>query len=1339
MKPYFGVHNHTAVGSNIRLIDSINKPEDLIDKAIELGLSGIAITDHECLSAHVEAEKHMQKVRKQHPDFKLAFGNEIYLVDQRITGQKYYHFILIAKDAIGHRALRELSSRAWMNSYVDRRMERVPTTKEELKEVVNKFKGHLIATTACIGGELPSTALMYAKAKMVNDMTNAMVYSKQINDFLTYCLDLFGKDFYIECAPGTSAEQVAANQACRKIADFYGIKMVVGTDAHYLTKSARSVHKAYLNSKEGDREVDSFYEYTYLMDYDEVTNLLGFTFGGDAEFACQVADNTLEIQEKIQEYSLFHKQDIPSVEVKDYPKSSWWGVNNDYADDMKSRFPTLTKLFTSDDIQDRYWVNQCWDKLNELNKGWFYYCETGDDRYLVELEEEARVKSVIGEKLETNMFRYPNTLQHYIDLIWDCGSMVGAGRGSSCAALNHYLMGITQLDPIEWELPFFRYLNEDRIELPDIDLDLCPSKVGLILNKIAAERSKMFNDDVPDWAKKLFGCTRISTFGTEGTKSAVLTACRGYRSEDYPDGIDVDQAQYMASLIPQERGFLWSIKDVVEGNEEKNRKPVVAFIREVNNYPGLLDIIKGIEGLVNKRSSHASGIVLFDGDPFEHCAFMKTPKGEIITQWNLHDIEFMGLTKYDFLVTEVQDKIVQTIQFLQEDGEIEKDLSLREIYNKYLHPNVLPLDDTKIWDALGNVSVINTFQFDSAEGSKAAKQLKPRTILEMADANGLIRLMGEEGQERPIDKYYRYKNDISLWYEEMDNFGLTKAEQKTIEPYFKQSYGVPPSQEQLMKMLMDPNICGFSLKEANDARKIVGKKQMSRIPELRAQVFERATSSRLGQYIWRYGAGPQMGYSFSVIHALAYSFIGAQTLYLGTHWNPIYWDTACLVVNSGSLEDAVDEDGDALYDEDEYDDTTVEKKKKATSTDYGKIAKALNDIINAGINVSLVSINGSDFGFKPDVKNNRILFGMKALLNVNDDLVNKIIENRPYYSIKDFYNRIKPTKQAMVSLIKAGAFDDFMERKLAMAWYIWETCDKKSRLTLQNFPTLVKQDMVPKDTPERELAYRVYEFNRYLKTVCKNHDYDKHYLLDARAIEFLYELGFENLIDNDNVANLLDMKKWDKKYQVFMDIFRDWLKTDGADVLSELNTKIFEADWKKYAGDANYSAWEMEVLCFYKHEHELARVNMKKYGLSNFSELSEEPEVEHTFYRNNRPIHLFKIYRIAGTCIAKNKVKGVVTILTTDGVVNVKFRKEYFSLFDKRISERQSDGTKKVIEKSWFDRGNMIMVQGIRSGDTFITKKYASTVGHQLYHIIEITPEGDLILKNERYKGEGEE
>jgi DNA polymerase-3 subunit alpha len=295
--------------------------------------------------------------------------------------------------------------------------------------------------------------------------------------------------------------------------------------------------------------------------------------------------------------------------------------------------------------------------------------------------------------------------------------------------------------------------------------------------------------------------------------------------EVFFEGIDVDEAQYMASLIPSERGFLWPLSDVVYGNKDKDREPVHTFINEVNQYPGLLDIIFGIEGLINKRSSHASGVILFDEDPYEFGCFMKTPKGEIITQYDLHDCEAAGLTKYDFLVTEVQDKLAQTIRFLQEDGLIEnKGINLRSVYDKYFHPNVLPMNDQKVWDAIQNGTVINVFQFDSEVGAQAAKKIKPTTILELSDANGLMRLMtAEKCEETPMEKYIRFKNNLNLWYKEMDYAGLTEEEQKTLEPYFKSSYGVPPSQEQLMLMLIDKNICNFSLKEANAARKIVGK------------------------------------------------------------------------------------------------------------------------------------------------------------------------------------------------------------------------------------------------------------------------------------------------------------------------------------------------------------------------------------------------------------------------------------------------------------------------------------------------------------------------------------
>lgn len=573
-----------------------------------------------------------------------------------------------------------------------------------------------------------------------------------------------------------------------------------------------------------------------------------------------------------------------------------------------------------------------------------------------------------------------------------------------------------------------------------------------------------------------------------------------------------------------------------------------------------------------------------------------------------------------------------------------------------------------------------------------------------------MRLMASEpGAETPIDKYVRFKRDIRLWYKEMDDFGLTKEEQKTLEPYFKSSYGVPPSQEQLMLMLMDKNICGFSLAESNAARKTVAKKQMDKIPALHEKIVKQASSEKLGQYVWKYGAGPQMGYSFSVIHALAYSFIAMQTLYLATHFNPIYWDTACLIVNSGSLDDS--------------------------STDYVKVAKAIGSIQQADIQMSLVNINKSELGFIPDVENNRIMFGLKGMTNVGEEIIQEIIANRPYASPKDFVNKINPKRQVMISLIKGGAFDEMMDRKLCMGWYIWETCDKKKRLTLQNMSGLIKHNLLPETKDEEVMARRIYEFNRYLKAVCK--DTATFYKLDERAIEFLTEIGQDNLIQS---GCELDQKIWDKKvYQPWMDVFRNWISENKDEILANLNNQIFLEDWNKYA-KGNYSTWEMETLCFYYHTHELAGINAKLYGLFNFNQLPEEPVVERTFNtKDGKQINIFKLYKICGTCIAKNKAKGTVTLLTPDGIAEVKFRREYFSLFDKQISERQPDGTKKVVEKSWFNRGSMIVVQGFRSGSNFIPKKYSTSSGHQLYKIQEVLSNGELILQDARHQGDLED
>ena len=1285
MRSYFGVHNHTHY-SNLRLVDCINRPDDLINKAIELGLSGIAITDHECLSAHMEVNKIAKKLQETNPNFTIALGNEIYLVDEIENGQKYFHFLLIAKNEIGHRALRELSTLAWGNSYIDRRMERVPLLKDQLARVISQYRGNVIATTACMGGELSTLALGMQTAEDNGDMLLANTYYQKIYKFIDFCVNLFGKDFYIECAPSENKDQITVNKKLYKIAKAFDIPMVVGTDAHYLTKKDRFVHKAYLNSKDGDREVDDFYEFSRLMDSDEVIQLLSLCWK-DESIIHQILNNTEEIKNKISFYSLERKQIIPKVDVKNYyPCSAWeWDF-----------YPTIKQLLASNNIQERYWINECIRKLIDMDLD-------GNEEYCRRLEIEADIIKYIGEKLDDCLFAYFNTFKHYIDLFWECGSIVGPGRGSATGFLSNYLLGITQLDPIRWNLPYWRFLNKERAELPDIDIDLAPSKRPAIFEAIRKERGEL-------------GLIQVATFGTEGTKSAILTACRGYRSADCPNGIDVDQAQYMASLVPQERGFLWSINEVIYGDEEKGRRPVTTFINEVNNYPGLLDIIKSIEGLVNKRSIHASGVILYGEDPFETASFMKAPNGDWITSYDLHKAEAAGDTKYDLLVTEISDKIIQCFNLLQEDNCIEKD-SLRNLYNKYLHPEVVDTSKKEIWQHLAAGDILDVFQFCTGVGLAIAKKLQPQNPLEMVAANAMMRLMSEKGKESQQDRYYRIKKmGINVFDLEMRKHNLPEDIIQKMHTHCDKYYGCCPIQEQMMEILMD--VCGFTLGESNWARKIVAKKQMSKIPELKQKVYESCASQSIADYIWENAVAPQLGYAFSLNHSLPYSFVGMQSIILATQFNPIYWNTSCLIVNSGSIDE-----------------------ETGGSTDYGKIARAIGDIMSTGIKVSLANINKSRFGFYPDAESNQILFGLKGILNVGDELVIDIINKRPYTSVRDFINKVNPKKQSMIALIKGGAFDEFMDRKICMGWYLWETCDKKSRITLQNMSGLIKYNIIP-DDEKLTMAKRIFEFNRYLKAICKGKD-KSNYHLDERALNFVMELGKEDLLTIMTEDYLLNINEWEKKvYQPWMDIVRNWINSNKNSILEELNTAIFKEDWAKYAKKGTLSSWEMEVLCFYYNAHELINVNRNQYGFSDFYSLPEDPEIEKTFVNNKtgQTGNIFKLHKIFGTCIAKDKVKGTVTLLTTTGVVNVKFRKEYFSLFDKQISVRNPDGSKTVVEKSWFNRGNMIIVQGIRSGDDFIAKKYNSSGGHQLYRIETFDPvDGTLRITSQRYQGGIEE
>lgn len=1239
----FSTHNHSEF-SNLRLLDATCKPKDLVDRAIELGLAGLAITEHESVASHFVINQYNLKLQDKYPEFKVGLGNEIYLVDDRENVDKYYHFILIAKDKIGHDLLQEQSSIAWYYGKVARGLWRVPTEKKEIEQLIAKYgEGHLIATTACIGGELGTNLLKLHDAERMGNIEGRDEAIANVRSFLDWCIKTFKDDFYLEIAAAANPEQEYVNSKIKELAQSYNLKIVIGDDTHYLRKEDRFVHKAFLNSKDGDREVDEFYQFCYMMDDEDIaTNLHGMF---DIE---ELYKNSLEIYDKIEVYDLSHAQTIPKVALPHIEKKNF-----------DSTYPTLKKLFNSDIIEERTWVNKCYDRLVEKN--------LVNETYLSRLEEEAGIIDYIGEELNDCLFGYFTTFSHYAHIFWDCGSIVGPGRGSAGSFVSNWLLDITQVDPIAWGLPSFRFLNRARVELPDIDIDLDPTKREKIFETIREERGEL-------------GLIQVATFGTATLKSAINIACRGYRSEEYPDGIDIDTSQYIASLVPQERGQLWSLHDILEGNDEKGRKPSTIFINAVRQYPRLLDIIKGIEGLIVQRGVHASGVLLTDIDnPYKYGAIMRSPKGDLTTQYDLHVAEAAGSTKFDFLVTEISTKMRLCIELLQKDKVIDPSLTLHEAYNKYLHPDILDYDKPEIWEALNTGSVIDAFQFSASAGLYTVKTIRPQNINDMIICNVLMRLQALPGQEPPTERFLRLRADPKSWYTEMIEAGLTQKEIEILEKRLKPYYGNCLTQEDLMLTVMD---VGYTLAESNAVRKTLAKKKMDEIPKQRELLYEKVPHKEFADYIWKIVMLPQLAYSFNKAHGLEYSLIGLQTIYLAIHFPAVYWNTACLTVNSGSIED-------------------VEGK----STDYSKIAKAISLLQERGIKVNLPDVNYSDFGYRPNGAENCIYCGLKNINRVGDDDSKAIIENRPYTDLADFLNKVKINIATLINLIKSGAFDSLYPNKSRyeiMGCALWMRMQHYKRLNLTNMSTLVKNNLLPPHLT----AY--FEFNRYLKARCPK-------VLDSRAMGFLEKENLLTLVYQDGEDFVLDKDAWNDYYEQKKDEQREYISSHMNELLTKLEEINFANMWNDKAG-GTISSWEMDSICFYAHEHELSDYDLTKYGIVEFEELDPDGDVEYYMMRKNVQWPIYHLSLIAGTVLAKNAKDNYVSILQKNGTtVNVRFSKEFFAMFDKQVSEIGEDGVKHIVDKSWFSRGTKIVVTGYRKGDDFVGKVYSKTPTHQLY------------------------
>lgn len=1275
MHIFTSIHNHSEY-SNLRFSDSTIKVSRLIDRAVSLGYSGVCLTDHEALSGHVKFLEHYKKQKqdgKLPEGFKVGLGNEIYLVDRDDIwdtngtlkpGGLYYHFLLVAKDPEGYAQLRELSTRAWEKSYRTGPMERVPTYKAILEEVISANPGHVIASTACLGGELAHRVLT----------------GEDPAPFLKWCKSLFGRDFYLEMQPqmlsGTMPEhdQFTVSRKIAELSEQFQIPYIVTTDTHYLDVEDRLMHHVLLNSDSGtqkERETEAFYQTTYMMSLPKLEKMLCSHLPED--IAKRAIANTEGIYDALEEYDLTHPVIVPvDTHLPDFQVAHLFR-------DWYDKYPYIKQFAYSEDEQERYF-------LYLIENGFKANNQPFTDETTGRIDQELATIARISERLEQPLARYYVLVRELIhNILWKY-SFVGAARGSVTGFYTAWLTGITQVNPLEYDLPAFRHLHESRPELPDIDTDVESLK-----------RPEIFQAMV-----EYYGADRVLqtlTYRTLSPKSAVLAACKGLDMSD-------DISSVIASYVPFERGMHWPLKDCFEGNQDKGRLPVDTLIHavEASGKKRLKEMMFSLEGLIVGRGIHASSQYVFNQPFIQQNSLMRAPSGVRTTAYNMEESDLLGGLKMDLLVIEALDKMHVMVDMLIADGILEDKGSIKANYDAYVHPSVIDYDDSHMWELVGSAAMPDLFQCDTEVGRQAMGKIRPTTVQQMASANSLMRLMPQEGEESPVDVYVKFKNDISLWYAEMEQWGLTPEEIKILEPLLLPEYGVAAVQESIMQLVMDPHIADFSMRDANVLRKAVAKKKPKLIEEIKEKFYEEGkkigTSLPMLNYVWQKQISRQLGYSFSLNHTTPYSIVALQEASLVSRFGMLYWGAAVMSVNAGA---------------------TVQSEQDITrGTDYSKVALAVENLKKKDIRIALPDINRAAFGFHPDSENNEIVFALKAIRGIGDEQAKCIIDRRPYASFENFTAKcgdiVKPS--ATAQLIKAGAFDKLESRsryELMVDFYASLETGGTSikKLTARNLDEILALDMVELSDTERKL----WPYIQYARShvaisgttaattwIYVRNQYDNEEFFSKQIYPLLRPDAVKIHTDGYTIVKRSAFDKAAKKRTAEVDakLFRD------PAVLQAVNWKRAQQTVReKHPG--NLSSWEMNALLFYDGPHELAGMNPELYHVDDFFDLPEDPVPDETYYGGTKYTY-YELTRIVGTVLGKNMNTHEVKLLTLTGLVTVKMYKEMFIEYNRQISAREEKGVQIPMERSWFQRGTKLLFTGFRRGDQFVVRTYRNSV-----------------------------
>ena len=987
---------HLHVHSHYSMLDGMSKIPDLIAKARRCGMTSLALTDHGNMFGIKDfldtADKVNRKAKEAgEPLFKPIVGIEAYCARRtlrdkdknlrevnpengrdRIVDRSGYHLILLAKNLRGYHNLCKLSSIAYTEGFYDR-----PRIDHE---VLEQYREGLIVSSACLGGEVPQLILKGD----IEGAERAVVWFKE----------RFGDDYYIELMrhptdkPRANTETYRYQQRVEPhliaLARKHGIKLIATNDAHFVEEEHGAAH-------------DHLICLATQKDYDD-PNRMHYTMQewlkSPEEMEALFADlpealaNTMEVADKVETYSIDSDPLMPMFPIPEsFGKEEEWRarfseqdlfdeftrnergevvMEQEAAEKKIKRLGGYDKLyrikFEADYLEHLVWEGahkRYGDSSSEVGGR---KPEMTDEDIISDLQaQNSELTDRIRFELHTiKTMGFPGYFLIVSDYIRaareELGVSVGPGRGSAAGSVVAYCLWITDLDPLRYDLLFERFLNPDRISLPDIDVDFDDAGRELVL----------------DWVTEKYGKERVAhiiTYGTMATKSSIADVGR-------VEKIPLTEVNRLKGYIP-DRGFPDNVKDENGKAPKVNLKNCYKYVPELKaimegtdeKMKQMLTYASELEDTNRQVGIHACGVIIGSQD-LTNIAPVCVIDNQLVTQYDGHVVETVGLIKMDFLGLKNLTIIKNCVAMLKKGRGIDVDV------------DHLPLDDELTYKLFCEGNTVGVFQFESAGMQKYLRELQPHVIDDLIAMNALYR-------PGPMDY-------IPDFIDRKQGRKPVEYDIPVMEKYLKDTYGITVYQEQVM--LLSRLLADFTRGQSDTLRKAMGKKQIDKMNELEVLFYEGGEKNghprEKLKKIWE-DWKKFASYAFNKSHAACYSWVAYQTAYLKANY-PAEYMAAVMT---------------------------------SAQTDISRVRELMDDCRRQGVEVAAPSVNHSQMDFAVD-QDGKIRFGLQAISGMGEAASSVIIaereKNGPFKDIFDFLERIdmhSVNKKNMEVLVKAGAFD----------------------------------------------------------------------------------------------------------------------------------------------------------------------------------------------------------------------------------------------------------------------------------------------------------------------------